>query len=417
MTGRRADFAMREQAEKSIQLKNYSRISLLNYIRRNKHTTKARLASVTGLTFMAIKKIMEELLKLNLVREDSYENGGVGRRAVTYTVNENYGYTLGLHINVFRTSAAVMNLHGEILSIQSFETRRDGASSSAELIDQMVALVESAIAESGVPREKLLGLGVGAPGPVNSCEGVVLSPPNFPLLRYLPLRQILEERLSLPVSVQKDTNAIAMGEYWRGAGAGSEDMVYIDADMGIGSSLILNGATYEGANYIAGEFGHITLDPNGPLCNCGAYGCVEAVSSGLAILREMENQLSSHAEHPLYEKRSCLTIEDLMEAACKSDPLTISILNRAACYMGAAVSNLINILDPQIIILGGILTMEYPQYFRIVRDTTLNKRVQGTRENVLVRSALGSRAGVIGAGEIVANHFYTTLVSEVLSKS
>ena len=85
--------------------------------------------------------------------------------------------------------------------------------------------------------------------------------------------------------------------------------------------------------------------------------------------------------------------------------------------MGAAVSNLINILDPQIIILGGILTMEYPQYFRIVRDTTLNKRVQGIRENVLVRSALGSRAGVIGAGEIVANHFYTTLVSEVLSKS
>ena len=351
------------------------------------------------------------------MREDSYENGGVGRRAVTYTVNENYGYTLGLHINVFRTSAAVMNLHGDILAIQSFETRQDGSLSSAELIEQMVSLVQSTIAESGVPKEKLLGLGVGAPGPVNSGEGVVLSPPNFPLLRYLPLKQILEERLSLPVSVQKDTNAIAMGEYWRGAGAGSEDMVYIDADMGIGSSLILNGAAYEGANYVAGEFGHITLDPNGPLCNCGAHGCLEAVSSGLAILREMENQLASHAEHPLYEKRACLTIEDLMEEARRSDPLTISILNRAACYMGAAVSNLINILDPQIIILGGILTMEYPQYFRIVRDTTLNKRVQGIRENVLVRSALGSRAGVIGAGEIVANHFYTTLVSEVLSKS
>ena len=103
--------------------------------------------------------------------------------------------------------------------------------------------------------------------------------------------------------------------------------------------------------------------------------------------------------------------------ARKNDPLTISTLNKAAFYMGAAVSNLINILDPQLIILGGILTMEYPQYYRVVRDATLSKRVQGTRENVIVQSALGGRAGVIGAGEIVANNFYTTLVNQVLTNS
>ena len=406
---------MTETADKQIQLKNYSRISLLNYIRRNNQVTKARLASVTGLTFMAVKKILEELIKLNLVREYSYQNGGVGRRAVTYTVNENYAYTVGLHINVFRTSAAVMDLQGKILEKETAEAAQ--ASSQAELVEQISSLVERVIEKSGVCREKLLGLGVGAPGPVNSQEGVVLSPPNFPLLRYLPLKHILEERLRLPVFLQKDTNAIAMGEYWRGAGAGCSDMVYIEADMGIGSSFILNGATYEGANYIAGEFGHITLDLNGPVCNCGGRGCLEAVGSGLALLRQMKEQLAELPGHPLYEKRAGLTIEDLMEMARKNDPLTISTLNKAAFYMGAAVSNLINILDPQLIILGGILTMEYPQYYRVVRDATLSKRVQGTRENVIVQSALGGRAGVIGAGEIVANNFYTTLVNQVLTNS
>ena len=209
---------------KTVQLKNYNRISMLNFIRRSRTVTKAELAAATGLTFMAIKKNMEELLELNLVREGAYKNGSVGRRAVTYAINEKYGYTVGLHINIFRTCAAVMDLNGEVIA-QKKLAEGPLPGSQHEYIEQLLRLLEETIAMSKVERSKLLGLGIGAPGPVNSAEGQILTPPNFGLIRFMPLKRIMEERLGLPTILHKDTNAIAFGEYWRGAGKGYENLV------------------------------------------------------------------------------------------------------------------------------------------------------------------------------------------------
>lgn len=400
--------------DQQIMLKNINRISLLNFIRRNRQATKAGLSTVTGLTFMAIKKIMEELMSLNLVREDSFETRGLGRKAVTYAINENYGYTAGLHVNIFQTTAAVLDIGGKTLATKTLDMK-DAADSQTAFLNQLVELVNSTIEESGCPREKLLGLGMGVPGPVDSREGRVLAPPNFALLRYLPLREIMAEKLGINAILQKDTNAIAMGEFWRGHGAGYNTMCYIDADMGIGSSMIINGRIYEGSNCVAGEFGHITLDLNGPLCNCGNHGCLEAMASGLAALKELANAMDS--SHPLYAKRDNLTIRDMLSAARRNDPLCISILNKSAYYMGVAVSSLVNILDPEIIILGGILPQEYAPYFQIVKETMLSKRFQGAQENRILPAALNGTAGAVGAGELVTDHFFTTLVSEVLLKN
>ena len=406
---------MSGHSNQQLPIKNYSRVSTLDYIRRNRQVTKSELSSVTGLTFMAIKKIIEELTELHLIREDSVESGGLGRRAVTYVINEDYGYTVGLHINIFRTGAAVMDLHGKILARETMGMEQSNTS-QAMFIEKIVSLVKSVIRKSGVKQEKILGLGIGAPGPVNSNSGIILTPPNAAWLRYLPLKQIMEDKLGLPTLLQKDTNAIAMGEYWRGAGVGYQDMIYIDADMGIGSGMILQGKIHQGANYIAGEFGHMTLDLDGPQCNCGNFGCLEAMGSGIAILRDMSAHLENEPEHSLYRKRKNLVMDDILEAANNHDPLAISIFNNSACYMGAAIGSLINIVDPEVIILGGMLMLGYQPYFEIVRDTLSHKRIQGVRDSVIVPTRLADSAGIIGAGEIVADHYFTAVVKDVLDK-
>ena len=409
-----------------VQLKNFNRRTVLNYIRKNKTATKAGLASVTGLTFMAIKIILEELEELHLIRCDEMEAGGMGRRAVTYAVNETYRYVVGIHINKFVTSIAMMDLRGEILEVERCSMQQDFPNQSA-FVEMLVSEIEKVIQRSGMEKDKILGIGVGVPGPVDTENGVILTPPNIPMLSYLPLKEILESKCGYSVYVQKDTNVIAFGEYWYGSGSihdsirshGNDcyDLAYVDVDMGIGSGLIIDGKLNIGANSIDGEFGHITIDINGPLCNCGNKGCLEAMSSGIAVLRELKAQLEKEPGHPLYAKRENLVIEDVFKMAEKKDLLTISILNQSAFYVGVAVSNLINILDPQIIILGGILIQKYPRYFDIVTNVANARKVKGAKENFLAVSKLGENAGVIGAGEIVADNFFNEKVNEVFCKN
>lgn len=405
-----------DKQNKQVQLKNYNRRTVLSYIRKNGTVTKSGLASVTGLTFMAIKKILEELEELQLIRCDQLETGGMGRKAVSYAINENYKYSVGIHINKFITSIALLNIRGQIVEIDQYSMKQE-FSNQSEFMDIVIASVEQVIKKAGVDKSEVLGIGVGVPGPVDCEAGIVLTPPNFPMLAYLPLKEILEEKTGFPVFVNKDTNVIAFAEYWYGCRKDCTNLVYVDIDMGIGSGLIIDSKLNVGSNGIAGEFGHITIDINGPVCNCGNKGCLEAMSSGIAVLRDLSQQLIKEKNHPLYEKRDELVIEDIFKMAGKKDLLTISILNQSAFYAGVAISNLINIFDPQMIVLGGILIQKYPRYFSIVQDVANARKVKGAKENVMVESKLKEHAGVIGAGEIVVDDFFNNKVNELFIKN
>ena len=362
---------------------------------------------------MAIKKILEELETLGLIRcreGEDRKKGSVGRKAVSYELNESCHYTVGIHINRFATSVGLLDMSGNIL-FKKQRSMREEPQSQRAFVEQIAADVFETIKQAGGDRGKILGIGVGVPGLVDTEHGIVLTPPNIQVLRYLPLKEILERRTGLPVYVQKDTNVIAFGEYWHGQSEEVSDLTYIDADMGIGSGMVIAGMIKEG------EFGHITIDPDGPLCNCGNRGCLEAMSSGIAILKEMEAQSGQNCSHPLHGKKERTDIEDVFELAEKQDVTAISVLNRSAFYMGIAVCNLINIWDPQKIILGGILVQRYPRYFSIVKDVVASRRLKGAKESGMELSALGENAGMIGAGEVVADHFFNEMVNEVFDRN
>lgn len=398
-----------------VQLKNFNRRTVLNYIRKNGTATKAGLASVTGLTFMAIKKILAELQELDLIHDGQMESNGMGRKAVSYVINEKYRYTIGIHINKFITRIALLDLRGQIIQMEECSMDKEFATQN-DFVTMLAAAVDRVIEASGVRREDILGIGVGAPGPLDCESGIILTPPNMPMLNYLPLKETLEGRTGFPVFLNKDTNVIAFAEYYYGNNRDCSHLAYVEVDMGIGSGLIIDGKMNVGANCIAGEFGHITIDINGPLCNCGNRGCLEAMSSGIAVLRMLEEQLEDQKDHPLYPKKNRLVIEDVFEMTDKKDLLTISILNRSAFYVGVAISNLINTFDPEVIILGGILIQKYPMYFNIVQDVANQRKVKGAKENYMAVSALKENAGVVGAGEIVADHFFNRFVNEVFNE-
>ncbi len=406
----------RERAQNRAQyrLKHMNRRAVLEYIRANRSATKAGLSQVTGLTFMAIKKIFAELEGLDLIREDVQERGGVGRRATTFTINEQYGYTIGIYINIYRTSVGLLDLHGTVLAQQDLEMA-PAPEDSQGFVDSLAVMAEQVIRQAGVARERILGVGVSVPGPIDAERGIVLMPPNLKVLHYLPLQELLEQRLQQKVFLQKDTNAVALGEYWHGLGRGYADIAYIDIDMGIGSGLVIGGELYEGAAGVAGEFGHMTLDIAGPPCNCGNRGCLEVLGSGLALLKAFGEAIADDPGHELYARREALAIGDLIGSAAGGDSLAMQLLHSSAQYVGAALRNLINLLDPQLIILGGVLITEYPAYYHIVRDAAVSRRIRGAYENVMLKAEVHREAGVVGAGEIVADHFYRQVVAGILA--
>jgi predicted NBD/HSP70 family sugar kinase len=398
---------------KPMVLKNVNRFSILNYIRRNRFTTKAAIAAESGLTFMAVQNIIGELESAGLVRQASLESGHLGRKAATYIINEKYAYTLGLHINMFETKAALLNLKGDIIGFKSLPMEGIG-DDAAQFIELISDMINGLINDNDLNGGKILGLGIGTPGPVNIEDDRILSPPNMKMLRYLPFRRMMEDRIGIPVILHRDANAIAMGEYWCGAGFGYNNMVYIDADMGIGCGLVFDSELYVGKNYVAGEFGHITIDPMGPVCNCGKQGCLEAVGSGISVVKDFIQRIRKTPEHPLYAEIGKTIIPQILKMGNEHEPLAISVLNEAAHNMGIAIVNLINILDPDIIIIGGILATEYSEYLEIVKEVVISNRLNRNSENLIVKTANGDKAGIIGAGEIVVDHFFKSLIGKEL---
>lgn len=400
-----------------IMLKNYNRRAVLNIIRKKGVVTKAALAEMTGLTFMSIKRILSELESLGLLIGIGYMKGnGVGRKSIPYAINENCRYTIGVYINKFITSIAAVNLRGNICYMEQICIDWE-MSTQSDFVMLLTKHIEDVIRESGVVKEKVLGIGIGAPGPVDCEKGIILTPPNIPLLHYLPLENILEEKIGLPVYLNKDTNVIAFGEYWYGGKEDISDLFYIDVDMGIGSGFVIDGKINIGYNSIAGEIGHSMIDPSGPRCNCGNKGCLEAMSSGIAILKEIKREIDNMPEHALYARKETLTLEDVFNMRSRNDSIAISALNRSAYYVGIAVANIINILDPPVVSLGGILVQRATDYFSVVADVAYRKIIKGTKNNQIMISKLGDRAGVIGAAEVVADQFFNEQVNNVLSGS
>lgn len=244
-------------------------------------------------------------------------------------------------------------------------------------------------------------IGMGCPGPLSSREGIVYETPNLPGWINVPAREILQQKLQMPVVLSNDANAAAYGEFWVGAGQEVSTMVLFTLGTGVGGGLVLNGELYEGPDDTAGELGHMIINFEGPRCNCGNHGCIEAYASATAVRREVRQALADGVKTSIEIPEGAeedFGAKVVYDAAVKGDPFAIDLFARMGYYLGIAAATMINVFNPEMIAYGGALSNAGEFIFEpLIRTAKENSFKKPGERCQIVRATLGNQAGIIGA--------------------
>jgi glucokinase len=312
---------------------------------------------------------------------------------------------IGIDLGGTKIRSIVANAAGAILGEDVRPTESEGG--VGVVLGRMVESARAAVAASGLTPSAIVAAGVTAPGTVDFDQGVLHQPPNLHGPGWddgVPLARLLADRLDWPVFLENDANAAAYGEWRHGAGVGLRDMIYLTVSTGIGAGLILNGQLYRGADGAAGELGHMTIDVNGPLHNCGMVGCLEVLASGTAIGRMAHEAVAagrSEALARLAAQAGELTAHEVATAADAGDPAAGEILARAAGYLGVGLANYINIFNPEAIVVGGGVTRIGRQFLETAFALARTRAFRLPSERVrLEPAALEGRSEVLGVSAL-----------------
>ena len=308
-------------------------------------------------------------------------------------------YTAGVDLGATKIFSLVLDADGQEGGADTRPTGADGGPEA--VIANIVASVEASLAQAGATQERLRGVGMAAPGPIDWQRGVVSEAPNMPGWHEVPLVRRLEEALGVPAWLENDADAAALAEHRFGAGRGVRHMIFITVSSGVGGGLIVDGRLHRGASGAAGEVGHMVLNEKGPLCTCGNNGCLEAYASGLAIAARAGEAIESGRSPTLARlalESPPLSAETVFRAAAAGDEVSQGIIGEAAHYLGLGMVNLVHIFNPELIVIGGGLSREGETFLgparRVVEQACFEQSRRGLR---IVIGALGDRAGALGA--------------------
>jgi glucokinase len=304
---------------------------------------------------------------------------------------------IGIDLGGTQLRVAVADDRGRLKTVVRHPT--EAARGRQHVINRIVAAVAEALDADGTSARQVRALGIGLPGPVDPAAGIVISPANLPGFKNVPLNRILTRATGIPSYLHHDAHLAALGEHRRGAARGASEMIYVTVSTGIGAGLLLRGELYAGAHGIAGEVGHIVVQRDGPLCTCGNRGCLEAIASGTGIARaarESAPGTPGSALHGLTHPHA----EDVARAARAGDELASAILEDAGTYLGLAIGTLVNLFNPQLIVLGGSVIKTGSLLLGPMRRTMNASSWKASRRGLrIVRPSLGDDAGLIGAVE------------------
>lgn len=407
MTTRRSLLGSSSSAIKSHNLR-----AILLILLWHQPVSRVRIARLTGLSTTTVTNLITELLDQGIVAEEGSEQlgegRGVGRPRVALRLVPGARYAVGVHIGVGRVRVAVTDLFARPLHLEEIEHSLDRP--AGQVLDAIAALVGEAIAASGVHREQITGIGVGASGLVDPARGVNVLAPNLGW-RDIPIRDRLAGCCGLPVFVDNNVRAMALAEALFGAGKDVRVLAFVYARIGVGAGFILDGQLYRGGAG-AGEIGHMTVVADGgEPCRCGSTGCLETLVSEPAIVRRAQalavQQPDSLLARAVSAPGNGSPIERLFAAARAGDPAALALLDERAAYMGIGLANLVNTLSPELIILGGIFAQGADLLLPTVERTLRERAFAGLGERVLLRTpTFGQDAGVIGAAALALDAFF-----------
>ncbi len=314
-------------------------------------------------------------------------------------------FIIGIDLGGTKISTALVDDNGAIRALDYRETHASAAEGPPPVIERMLDAARRVMADGKVKPTQVKAVGVGAPGPLDIEAGILISPPNLPGWSRVPLKALIEDGLGIPTFLENDANAAGLGEYRFGAGRGTRHMVYVTVSTGIGGGLILDGKLYHGSSGAAGEIGHTTVKLDGPPCNCGNWGCLEALASGTAIAREGRERVARGVPTLIAELAGGdpgrITAKLVADAAGRGDAVARQILAEAMEYLGIGIANLINLFDPELVVIGGGLTNIGERLFESVRRVVAERAYVAKAHPVrIVPAELGDNVGVLGAAAV-----------------
>ncbi len=301
---------------------------------------------------------------------------------------------------------------GDVLGLRTLPT--DSGRGAKFVVDRIVHMVNDAIAEvteaHGTTQAAVAGVGIGSPGPLNRKTGTVINTPNLGW-RNFPLRDLISNSVKLPCTLDNDANCATYGEWWLGAGRGTQSLVGFTLGTGIGGGIVLNGEIYHGCSDVAGEIGHMTIDSNGRKCKCGNYGCLEQYASGPAIASRAVEGMEAGAESLLEEmvdgKLDDVTAATVYEAAVQGDPYATEVMKDTAKFLGAGVASMINILNPEMVVIAGGVTRAGDHLFTPLIAEVRRRAFRSAQECCrIVPAELPGTAGVVGAAGVFKKENY-----------
>lgn len=349
--------------------------------------TQAEIARSTGLSAATVSNIVRELKDGGTVEVTPTSAGG--RRARSVSLSGDAGIVIGVDFGHTHLRVAVGNLAHQVLAEESEPLDVDA--SSAEGFDRAEVLVKRLIAATGIGPDKVIGIGLGVPGPIDVESGTLGSTSILPGWTGINPSEELSGRLGVPVYVDNDANLGALGELVWGSGRGVKDLAYIKVASGVGAGLVIDGTIYRGPGGTAGEIGHITLGESGPVCRCGNRGCLETFTAARYVLPLLQ---PSHGPG--------LTMERVVQLAREGDPGCRRVIGDVGRHIGSGVANLCNLLNPSRVVLGGSLAEAGELVLGPIRDSVSRYAIpSAARQLSVLPGALGGRAEVLGALALV----------------
>lgn len=365
---------------------------VLNLIKNNKAISRADIVKMTNMSPTSISRIVGNLIDLGLVRETETYSSGVGRKAILLEINLKSILTVGAYINKHIIKAGIVDFGGGILYEEKIESEIDKLPYN-KIIDIVCELIKKVINKSGVDESRIVGMGISLPGIIDYSTGNVLMSSQLKW-KNVQLGKNIEEKLGIKTIVDNDVKVEALAESIYGVGKDIEKLALISFGRGVGSALIVNGDIFRGTTNIAGEIGHITIDPNGTLCPCGRRGCLQTFIIEESIIAEANKVKKTNS------------LLEVFEYAQSGEQWARSIIDRCLTYMCITINTVICMYNPDTVVIKGSLINVFPDMNRLVKEKLKDftwDQLKGSFQ--IIESKLGSRSHIIGGATLALKTF------------
>ncbi|RME98435.1 MAG: ROK family transcriptional regulator [Chloroflexi bacterium] len=396
----------------SATIKSHNLQTILKALLRHEHISRAHLAQLTGLSNTTITNQIAALLEQGIVEEGGtarlQQRPGAGRPRMALRLVPDARYAVGIHIGVGQIRVALTNLRANIIASHSFTHPLD--KSANDVLDQAVMQLHNLIEQHGIDTGNIIGVGVGASGLVDPETGVNVMAPNLGW-NNIPVKDYLRQRLNRPVTVDNNVRAMALGEALFGAAKNVRTLAFVYARYGVGAGFVVDEQLYRGSGAGAGEIGHTTITlEGGELCRCGNRGCLEPLVSEPSIMAQAQEMARKYSHGLLAHHLNSVetpTIEQVFAAARAGDAAVQTMLTERARYMGIALANLVNILNPELILLGGIFCQGHDLLLPTVEQVMRQRSFGNLGERVEIKATeFTTQAGIIGGAALALDRFF-----------